>query len=183
MFSTTAGCSKYVSAHWISLAHGAMSQSMAVVTAYDTLGEEALRHSLVATKAKAIFLEPHLLKTVIGTLKDAKSIEHIILNSGSELEVSDEDLSTLKKFYEHVNLLTFEDLRRLGEENLVDPTPPSPDDLCCIMYTSGSGGTPKGVELKHKNVVASGMSFPQAASLLTCGSGWNQRHSGRLRWS
>ncbi|MFP4268965.1 MAG: AMP-dependent synthetase/ligase [Alphaproteobacteria bacterium] len=31
---------------------------------------------------------------------------------------------------------------------------PDPDDLACIIYTSGSAGTPKGVMLSHKNVLA-----------------------------
>ena len=37
---------------------------------------------------------------------------------------------------------------------MVDPVPPAPEDLCCIMYTSGSTGPPKGVPLKHKAVLA-----------------------------
>ncbi|TVY24155.1 Acyl-CoA synthetase [Lachnellula hyalina] len=142
------------SAHWLSLAHGAMSQSMAIVTAYDTLGEEGLRTSLVATRAKAIFLEPHLLKIFINTLNDAKEIDYIIYNTDAEHEIDPADLETLKKSFGHLTILSWDDLRELGETNLVDPVPPKKDDLACIMYTSGSGGPPKGVELTHKNVVA-----------------------------
>jgi long-chain acyl-CoA synthetase len=142
------------SAHWLAIAHGAMSQSMAIVTAYETLGEEGLRHSLLATKAKAIFLEPQLLKTLINTLKDAKNIEVIIHNTDSEHEIRQEDLDVLKNSHEHLTVISFEELRQLGESNPVPATPPKPEDLACIMYTSGSGGTPKGVELKHANVVA-----------------------------
>jgi long-chain acyl-CoA synthetase len=142
------------SAHWLAVAHGTMSQSMAIVTAYETLGEEGLRHSLLATKAKAIFLEPQLLKTLINTLKDAKNIEFIIHNTDSEHEIRQEDLDILRSSHEHLTVLSFEDLRQLGEANPVPATPPKPEDLACIMYTSGSGGTPKGVELKHFNVVA-----------------------------
>jgi long-chain acyl-CoA synthetase len=144
------------SAHWLAVAHGAMSQSLAIVTAYDTLGEEGLRHSLLAAKAKAIFLEPHLLKTLINTLKDAKSIEYIIHSTDSEHEIRQEDLEVLKTSHEHLTVISFEELRQLGEDNPVPATPPKPEDLACIMYTSGSGGTPKGVELKHSNVVAAG---------------------------
>ena len=32
--------------------------------------------------------------------------------------------------------------------------PPSPDDLCTIMYTSGTTGDPKGVLLKHSAALA-----------------------------
>ena len=142
------------SAHWLAVAHGVMSQSMAIVTAYETLGEEGLRHSLLATKAKAIFLEPQLLKTLINTLKAAKNIEVIIHNTDSEHEIRQEDLDVLKNSHEHLTVISFEELRQLGESNPVPATPPKPEDLACIMYTSGSGGTPKGVELKHANVVA-----------------------------
>lgn len=133
-----------------------MSQSMSIVTAYDTLGEEGLRHSLVATKAKAIFLEPHLLPLFTRTLADATSIKYIIFNTDSEEEIKEADLEVLTKDHPHVQILSFEELRLLGEQNPIELTLPSRDDVCCIMYTSGSGGTPKGVELRHRNVVAAG---------------------------
>jgi long-chain acyl-CoA synthetase len=138
------------------MAHGAMSQSMPIVTAYDTLGEEGLRLSLMATKAKAIFLEPHLLRTFINTLKDAKDIQCIVLNTECEHDVAQEDLDVLRSSHDHLIVINFDDLLQLGRSNPMDPTPPAPDDLCCIMYTSGSVGVPKGVELKHRNVVAAG---------------------------
>lgn len=130
---------------------------MSIVTAYDTLGEDGLRHSLIATKAKAIFLEPHLLPLFMRTLVDATSIKYIIFNTDSEENVKDEDMTELKNSHPHVQILSYEDLRILGEQNPIDLTLPSPDDVCCIMYTSGSGGVPKGVELRHRNVVAAGM--------------------------
>lgn len=136
------------------MAHGTMSQTMAIVTAYDTLGEEGLRHSLVTTKAKAIFLEPHLLHTFIQTLQAIDSIQYIILNADNDDDVRAEDLEVLKSTHGHITVLKYEDLRRIGEENPVDPIPPTREDLCCIMFTSGSSGAPKGVPIKHKAVVA-----------------------------
>jgi long-chain acyl-CoA synthetase len=127
---------------------------MPIVTAYDTLGEEGLTHSMVQTYAKAIFLDPALLLKLVNPLKQAKEMKHIIYNNLSEVKQA--DIDKLKQEHSHLNIISFEELRRLGEENPCEPVSPQPEDLCCIMYTSGSTGTPKGVPLKHKNVIAAG---------------------------
>jgi long-chain acyl-CoA synthetase len=131
-----------------------MSQSMAIVTAYDTLGEEGLKHSMLQTHAKAIYLDPHLLTKLIKPLNEAKDIKFVIYNTDGE--VKQEDITKLKEAHPELTVMSYEELRKLGEDNPVDPTPPSPEDLCCIMYTSGSTGAPKGVMLKHRNVIAAG---------------------------
>lgn len=134
------------------MSHGSASQSMPIVTAYDTLGEEGLRHSMVATGAKLIFLDPHLLPTLTNVLKDATEIRHVVWNDQNK--VKQEHIDKLHAAYPKVKVISFDELRKLGEENAADPVPPEPEDLCCIMYTSGSTGTPKGVPLKHRNVIA-----------------------------
>jgi long-chain acyl-CoA synthetase len=134
----------------MTLIKGAASQSVIIVTAYDSLGEEGLRHSLLQTKSDAIFLDPSLVPSLAKVLKDIKSLKHVIYNT--DTEVKQEDLDTLKGF--DVEVLSFEELRKAGEENPAEPVPPDPEDLCCIMYTSGSTGPPKGVSLTQKNVIA-----------------------------
>lgn len=146
--------------YWLAMAHGAGSQSMPIVTAYDTLGEEGLKHSLLQTKAKAIFLDPHLLTKLVNPLKEADAIQHVIYNDDNSPTASadpaklEKDIKSLKDAHPHLTIQSFTEFRKDGADNHVEPTPPSPEDLCCIMYTSGSTGTPKGVLLKHKNVVA-----------------------------
>jgi len=145
---------------WLAFAHGAASQSLPIVTAYDTLGEEGLKHSLLQTKAKAIFLDPHLLTKLINPLKDAKDIQNVIYNDDdapttqAEPEKLKADIKKLTEAHPHLKVLSWTEFIKLGEDNKCEPTPPEPEDLACIMYTSGSTGTPKGVLLKHKNVVA-----------------------------
>jgi len=142
------------SARWLITAHGAVSQSMPFVTAYDTLGEEAIRLSLLATEPKIIFLDPQLISTLSRTLKDVKSVKTVVYNEDHEMKL--EDLNKLKQTHDHLEILSFEELRKLGEANMVDAVPPKPEDLCCIMYTSGSVGVPKGVLIKHRNIVGAG---------------------------
>jgi long-chain acyl-CoA synthetase len=127
---------------------------MPIVTAYDTLGEEGLKVSLAATKAKAIFLDPHLVKNLINPLKEAKEIQFVIYNTDTGNEVKQSDIESLKSAHAHLTVMSFEELRQLGEQNPVEAVPPTPEDLCCIMYTSGSTGPPKGVMILHKNIIA-----------------------------
>nr|POE82417.1 long-chain-fatty-acid--coa ligase 1 [Quercus suber] len=146
--------------HWLAIAHGAASQSMPIVTAYDTLGEEGLKHSLMQTHAKAIFLDPHLLKKLVKPLKEAKDIKHVIYNDDESFSAKTDpatitaEVKALKDAHPHLTVQGFSEFVKLGEQKPVEPTPPKPEDLCCIMYTSGSTGTPKGVLLTHKNVIA-----------------------------
>ena len=135
------------------MSHGAVSQSMPIATAYDTLGEDGVRHSLVQTQVKAIYCDPHLLPTLMSPLKEAKEVKYIFYNS--DTEVKQEHIDSLKSSYDYLTILSFDELQKLGQDNPVDAVPPGPEDLCCIMYTSGSTGTPKGVPIKHKSVLAS----------------------------
>jgi long-chain acyl-CoA synthetase len=143
---------------------------MPIVTAYDTLGEEGLKASLVAAKAKAIFLDAHLLKNLVNPFKEAKEIQFVIYNTDPGNEVKQSDINSLKAAHNHLTILSFEELRQLGENNPVEAVPPSPEDLCCIMYTSGSTGPPKGVMILHKNIIATSTScksqFPSLCSHL-----------------
>jgi long-chain acyl-CoA synthetase len=134
---------------------GAFSQSLAIVTAYETLGEDALKHSMVQTKAKIMFTDPELLPKLINPFKEAKDIEVVVY--GTKNDPDPKDIEKLTSAHPHLKVMSFEEFIKLGDANPAEPIPPKPEDLACVMYTSGSTGTPKGVLIKHRNVVAAGM--------------------------
>ena len=127
---------------------------MTICTAYDTLGEPGLRTSLVQTGSKLIFLDPHLIPVLSKTLKEAKEVKTVVYNT--EQKANQAQIDQLKKDFPYLTVMSFDELQKLGEENPAKAVPPQPEDLACVMYTSGSTGIPKGVPLKHKAVIAAG---------------------------
>jgi long-chain acyl-CoA synthetase len=143
---------------------------MTIVTAYSTLGEEGLVHSLIETNAKAIFLDAHLVGTLAKALQTAVSVRYVIYHG----ELSATDLASLK--CHNLSVFHYDDVVKLGQSDPVDAVPPQPTDLACIMYTSGSMGKPKGVLLTHWNVIAAGKS----AMHLAKNSFWRPQRIGAL---
>ncbi|KAH9885039.1 long-chain-fatty-acid-CoA ligase [Xylariomycetidae sp. FL2044] len=142
------------SANWLCTAHGCASQSIVIATAYDTLGPDAVEYSLTQTGAKAMYTEPHLFKTASKPLKNAKDVQFLIYNDSTNMPISDAQMDEFKNANSHLKILSFSELVALGEANPIPPVPPKPEDLCCIMYTSGTSGTPKGVTISHEGSVA-----------------------------
>ncbi|CAJ0854452.1 791_t:CDS:2 [Entrophospora sp. SA101] len=112
---------------------GSFSQSMTIVTAYDTLEEEGLLHSMNEAEVNGMFANADLLLMVEKVAGRSPTLKFIIYND--------------------FRLLTLKELKELGKDHSINPNSPQPQDICCIIYTSGFTGNPKGVMLTHANLL------------------------------
>ncbi|CAK7227776.1 long-chain fatty acid-CoA ligase [Sporothrix eucalyptigena] len=147
------------SPQWMALAHACASQSLTIVTAYDSLGESGVQHSLTQSGAVAMFVDPHLLKTASAPLKAAaENVRYVIYNNLTHQPISDAELEKFCSAHPNIRVLSFDKLRELGTDAEGEPAlpvdEPKPDETFCIMYTSGSTGLPKGVPVSHAGFVA-----------------------------
>ncbi|KAI8583088.1 hypothetical protein K450DRAFT_224168 [Umbelopsis ramanniana AG] len=136
------------SADWLFVAHSAFTQSIAIVTAYDTLGESGLLHSMNETEVEAIFTNADLLTTLLKVLPECPSLKHVIYCGEAKPEIVEKVKAQVG------SIISLKELKALGRQYPRPPVKPKAEDICCIMYTSGSTGNPKGVILKHANLVA-----------------------------
>ena len=116
------------------------------VPAYTTNTEDDHHYILEHSGAKAVITSSNILanRLALATTrtKNCKILITIDKYNGFEPE--------------NLNVLNFNEVSNFGKNTIENATEYldsiRPDDTSCIIYTSGTGGRPKGVMLTHKNI-------------------------------
>ncbi|MEW5309499.1 MAG: hypothetical protein WDW38_001385 [Sanguina aurantia] len=125
---------------WMIAMQACNRQSLCCVPLYETLGDNAVEFVLSHSEARMVVAAAAKLPVLRAALPKVSSTLTLgVVYWGGRLQLP---------------MWSWAELAALGRETPVFPEPPAPEDLCTIMYTSGTTGDPKGVMLSHRAVIS-----------------------------
>ncbi|KFV92532.1 PREDICTED: long-chain-fatty-acid--CoA ligase 5 isoform X1 [Fulmarus glacialis] len=141
---------------WIISEYACYTYSMVAVPLYDTLGPEAIVYIVNKADISIVICDkPEKAQILLENCEQEKTpcLKIIILMDLFDKELKDRGAKV------GVEILALQEVEELGQNNIREPVPPKPEDLCVVCFTSGTTGNPKGAMLTHQNVVANAASF------------------------
>jgi len=121
--------------------------NIVVVPFYDTLGATAMQYMLEQTQLCTLLMSSDNLGKIVQHKREGLTgnLENLILMD----PVSDQQ----KQEAEQVGFRVYEFQEVISQEKL-EYSPPKPDNIYTLCYTSGTTGNPKGVILTHSSIVS-----------------------------
>ncbi|GBL78520.1 Long-chain-fatty-acid--CoA ligase 3 [Araneus ventricosus] len=143
---------------WIVTAQACFRMNVPVVTLYTTLGADGIVHGITETEVTHIITSPEQIPELKKILPRVPTVSHLIYMGEKRPDVEDGIPNSVKT-------LSFSEMESSTKDSSeVSFTPPKPEDLAILMYTSGSTGIPKGVMITHKNVIITVKGFDEILS-------------------
>jgi long-chain acyl-CoA synthetase len=132
---------------WVIADFAIMSAGAITVPAYVTNTVDDHRHVFETSGAAAVIVSrPPLSARVLAAANQAETVHSVIAIEPAAGQAS------------AVDLLSWDDVLTRGDEAPDDITAHvaelDPDDIACLIFTSGTGGIPKGVMTTHRNILA-----------------------------
>eukprot|EP00493_Phyllostaurus_siculus_P024316 UN24656 len=153
-YQETVGLYSKNRAEWMQVHLANQKLGLQTVALYDTLGDEAVAYIVHHAELKIVFCEKSSLKNVLKAKGNTPNLETIVVFDYQEIygnpaeKLSQEDLDQANEA--GVKIMGFSELVEMGKQAEDAKTAEVPGDaVCFLMYTSGTTGKPKGVQLSQ----------------------------------
>ncbi|ETV91932.1 hypothetical protein H310_13719 [Aphanomyces invadans] len=121
------------------------------VALYDTLGENSTAFVLNQTLASTVVCSAEKVATIVAAKPHAATLKALVIVDSDAIEPADKAAAEAAG----LRVYSFDELEGLGAKHGMSSKTrrPSAADIYCLVYTSGTTGTPKGVPISHQNIL------------------------------
>ncbi|GAM20428.1 hypothetical protein SAMD00019534_036030 [Acytostelium subglobosum LB1] len=135
---------------WLITQYACYLQNNIIVSFYETLGVDSLAFVSKHAEIELAFCSKETLSKMKELALKVRALRTIICYDNVPDSVREDFRDN------NINLYTLDQIYAIGKLAKIKHrhVPPTADDLCTIMYTSGTTGDPKGVMITHRNVIA-----------------------------
>ncbi|KAJ0981781.1 hypothetical protein J5N97_010036 [Dioscorea zingiberensis] len=132
---------------WVTAMEACISQGICYVPLYDTLGANAVEFIINHAEISTVFVQENKIQSMLVCLPRCVAHLKTIISFGKVADAQKQEAEQVG-----VSCFSWEDFLSSVNSNCKLPQVRK-DDICTIMYTSGTTGDPKGVILTNRVVV------------------------------
>ncbi|KAJ3701136.1 hypothetical protein LUZ61_004841 [Rhynchospora tenuis] len=134
---------------WIISMEACNAHGIYCVPLYDTLGSGAVEFITCHAEIEIAIVEEKKISELLKTFPSTTRFLKTIVSFG---KVTTEQRQEVEKY--GLSIYTWDEFLLLGENRQFDLPVKTKDDICTIMYTSGTTGDPKGVMMSNESILA-----------------------------
>ncbi|KAJ5069842.1 long-chain-fatty-acid--coa ligase 5 [Anaeramoeba ignava] len=142
---------------WVLAEHASYAYSFLLVPLYHTFGIPNILYILNHSECRTVITETINIPKLKQICEKCTSLESIIVldNPEDDLDRFLKENEDIKFLLSHdIKIYKFQDIFESGKTKEHPHQPQKEDDLCSLIYTSGTTSQPKGVLATHQNLIA-----------------------------
>ncbi|KAJ6308008.1 hypothetical protein OIU76_017724 [Salix suchowensis] len=135
-------------AEWVMSMEACNAHGLYCVPLYDTLGADAVKFIICHSEISITFVEEKKITELLKTFPNSTQYMKTIVSFG---KVASKEKEEIEKF--GLAIYSWDEFLNLGENKQYELPVKKKEDICTIMYTSGTTGDPKGVLISNESIV------------------------------